>query len=95
MLTGASGTSTPNKDSAQSKEGQAVAAASAKRSDTYNSAAMAKIKKSLQTFKKEDARDSVEVEVRESVEVEERDSVEVEVRDSVEVEGRDSVDCRG
>ncbi|KAF6033883.1 hypothetical protein EB796_007805 [Bugula neritina] len=68
---GASGTSTPNKDSAQSKEGQAVAAASAKRSDTYNSAAMAKIKKSLQTFKKEDARDSVEVEATAKVNVRE------------------------
>ena len=46
---GASGTSTPNKDGLSSKDG-----ASAKRNDNYNSTALEKIRKSLQTFKKDE-----------------------------------------
>lgn len=54
ITSGASGTSTPNKDGAKES-------VMCKRSDNYNNAAMAEIKKSLQTFKKDDTKDDLEV----------------------------------
>lgn len=58
-----SGASTPNKEVLQNKD-----LLQGKRTDNYNSAALAKIRQSLQTYKKDDAKDD-DLEVRSCVRI--------------------------